>query len=772
MAFASYMHMRRIAFLLTLALPIEGATVVTLQRNGAPVAEGEVCRFRAGDAENPFRRWLASADLQCVAAGAAMEFPSGLWNVFGRIEGKALSAPILISGAAAPDTLSLQLETAATLTPILPAGQRGLVYAPRLGSAVPIADGTQRVTVPAGQELWLFVIEKSGAISAVLPIAAITPGSERAVDARTGGLPSSVLGWVRVPEADRAALSQAQDVSSPLVRMIGAGPARDSDRLPPPALLHGSFVLVRGVSAGEAELRVEGQGWLPHARRVTIADRKFTVVEEPLLARGAAALNVTWNSGEDLSELDAALGSCGSLDEGTQVVITVSACAGPQHPGEPVDPASCKAIRQETFLPQVPSGSFSVDDLAAGHYRAEFRFGKLPPIGEMVEAEPFQRTRAAVFAYYTAFSGSLTLDGEPLGKDARLEIAGGGVGFASRESGRYYAVIPDMTGEGLPEDSQIDIATCEEEQGVRAFVLTDRPLRSGAHYDIDIPDNVITIRVTDTFTRMALHAATLQYSILSDRSARPVVTQELKSEEGASAFVLGAVPVRRQILLSVRHPGYQEYRVPPFTMGTNEEKTIDAQLVPLRGSSGRIVSSLPFESGLVLWMSAIGTETERADLAPDGTFVYSNKHAPDETMAVVSLSHPLWVLRAPAAANRQELVAHFPDGAPRRAIDVLLRAPDRRADTFIGVVIGGVLVPQAALRVHQTLRELPYVVRTDRLLHIRDLSDTGPIDVLLGPTVNDVPSRGRSFDPLLLPRSDETPRQRLAPGMTQVVFEE
>ena len=141
-------------------------------------------------------------------------------------------------------------------------------------------------------------------------------------------------------------------------------------------------------------------------------------------------------------------------------------------------------------------------------------------------------------------------------------------------------------------------------------------------------------------------------------------------------------------------------------------------------------------------------------------------------MAVVSLSHPLWVLRAATVAARQELVAHFPDGAPRRAFAVLLRGAGHRTGTFVGLVIGGMLVPHAALKVHQTLRELPYVVSTERLLNLRDIADTGPIDVLLGPTVNEVPSRGRPFDPLLLPRTGEVPRQRLTPGMTQVVFEQ
>jgi hypothetical protein len=751
---------------LALSWTAGAATLVTLQHNGALVTQGEICRFRAGDAENPFKRWLTSGEVTCVAPGMLIEFPGGLWNVFGRIEGKALSAPVTIDGAMAPSTLVLQLGEAATLLPMLPDGHRGLVVSPRRSSAIPVVAGAQRVAVPAGEELWLLTVEKSRAIAGLFPIPAIEAGSERAVDARAGGLRASVLGWVQVPADDRAALSQAPGVSSPKVRLIAAGPALDSDPLPPPAWLSGSFVLVRGVSAGEAELRAEGHGWLPHGRRLTIADRTITVVEEPVLARGASSLNVSW-TGENLAGLDASVGSCNSGDVSPLVVITVSACPKPQ-PGESIDPETCKAIRKETFVPQVPFGSFAVDDLVPGHYRAELSFGKLPPIGSMAAVEPFQLQRLLVQAYYSTFSGNLTYGGEPLGKDAKLKVDGGGIGFASQVTGQYHAVIPDPFGQGLDADAKIDIATCDEE--LRVFVLTDRRLGGSERYDIDIPGNSVTIRVTDTFTGMPLPTATLRYSVMSyDRPRRtPVVTKDLKSE-GDSEFVLKAVPERRQIVLSVRHPGYQEHFIEPFKMGKGEHKTIDVQLVPLRGSKGRIVSVLPFESGMVLWMSPAGTETERAELAPDGTFIYSSAHAPEETLAVVSLSHPLWVLRAPAVANRQELVARFPDGAPRRTFAVLLRA-GYRTGTFVGLVIGGVLVPHAALKVHQTLRELPYVVSIERLLNLRDIADTGPIDVLLGPTVNEVPSRGRTFDPLLLPRTGEVLRQRLAPGMTQIVF--
>ena len=763
---SSKQHMRRVVLLLLLAMPMLADTTVTLERGSAPVPNGEVCRFRAGDAKNPFRRWLTSDEVTCVAAGQPIAFPAGLWNVFGKVEGKALSAPIAIEGIAVGKTLTLQLDAAATLLPQLPAGHSGLVYAPRRNTAVPIAGGSQRVTVPASEELWLLVVAKSRSIASIVLIPALAPESERAVDARVGGVPSSVIGWMQMPEVDRAALKEARDVSSPRVRLIAAGPALDSDPLPAPTLLDGSFFLVRGVSAGEVELRLEGRGWLPHTRRVRIADRTITMADQPLLARGAASLLVSWNSADDLPALDRSLGACDiNTAEATEIEVSVAACAKPEPPGKSVDPVSCKVIRQESFLPQIPHGSFAVDHLPPGHYRAEMRFGKLPPIGVIDEVEPFQQQPVFVRAAYDTFYGSLTHGGEPLDEDTTLAFADGGLGFAPRETGEYVAVAQEMHG-GLDEDLRIDIVTCD--QRLRTFVLTDQPIRPNTRYDIDIPENEIVVNVTDTFTRLPLRAATLRYIVMSGRTRRPVVTQNLDGK-GESQFILEAVP-ERQILLSVKHAGYQEYRVPPFTMGKSEKKTIDVQLVPLRGTSGRIISSRPFESGTVLWLSPTGALTERAELAPDGTFIHANTHTPDETMAVVSLSHPLWVLRMPAVDRRESLEMRFPHNVPARSFDVSLKGPDRGVGTYIGLVIGGVLVPQAALRAHQTLRDLPADARFNRPMPIRDIAETGPIDVLLGPAVNDVATRGRPFDPFLIPQTGETPRQRLTAGMTEVVF--
>lgn len=756
---------RAAVLLLLLALPaaVNAATTVTLERDGMKIEQGEVCRFAAADRENPFQRWLSSQDVTCTAAGSSIAFPPGIWNVFARAGRDALSAdPHLIDGGAAPDFLSLTLAPAATVIPLLPPGYTGVIYAIRRGNAFPVLEQTERVTVPAAEELWLFVLQKAVPV-AVVPIPAIEAGAERRVDARNGG-PSSIIGWLQVPETDRAALRDARDVL-PHVRASAGGVSYDSDPLPALPLLNGAFVRVRGVPAGDVELNIGGRGWVPNRRRVEVATA-LTVAADPLIARAAATIIVNWSTTDDLPSLDRSLGSCDEKERSPRIEISISACPPPQRPREPPDPSTCSVFRQETFEPEMTFGAVTVEDLVPGLYRAEMRFGKLPPIDAIVLAPALQQRSIRLLASYNQVYGGVTHGGEPLSEDASIGFPGG-YGFTSRERSEYRAVLRSL----IRPDAQITVSACDG--APRAVVLADRPMTRNARFDIDIPANELTITVSDTFTSEALNGAAVRYVVMSAAvPRRPLLSRVLTTggnDRSDGSLMIPAVP-EREIRLSVSHAGYQRQEVEPFSMTKSETKRIDVQLVPLRGNRAKIVSQRPFESGAVFWFSSTGNETERADLAPDGTFVWATAHDPGETMAVVSLSHPLWVLRAPSVARRQTIELRFPDG-PAREFDVVVRGADRRDSRHIGVVIGGVRAPQPALRQHQFLRGLTPVVRGVGPLRIRDIAETGPIDIIFGPAVEEVSSRAGGMDFFALAAFADAPRQRLAPGATSILFE-
>lgn len=730
---------------------------------GAEPAGGEICRFAALDAENPFRRWLASQEVTCIPAGTLADFPPGLWNVFARADGAVSATPLLIDGNHAPTSLNPPLVPAATVATTLPEKHTGVIYVPRRGSAFPISTSSgadARVTVPADESLWLIVVDNTTPV-AVISIAPLPPNTERSVDARNGG-PSSVLGWLQVPEPDRTALLKASGLIAPLVR---AG-AREGEPLPPLPLLHGAFFRVRDVAPGNAELRVEGRNWLPD-RRVVKAQPGLTVAPVPLLVRAAGTLTVHWNTEQDLAALERSLGSCTDEDP-PRIMIAVSRCQPPRPGPRPVvrvdarlDADACTPFREE----QVDRfyGSMTFDDVAPGLYRAEMKYGKLPPWSAMAGVAPLRVADLRIYPFYYTLHGSVTHGGEPLGEKVRIDFPGG-AGFAPEKTDEYHAVLRSA----IDVDEQLTVAACDGSP--RAIVLSEGMVRPGTRFNIDIPANELAVHVNDIFTREALPGAAVKLEAMSKRPPHLNAVYTTTDTSGEHGDVRWAhVPIR-VLRLTVTLPGYEKRVVEPFTMLESGRHDVDVQLVPVRGTRARIVSDRPFDNAVVIWFSPTGSETERADLAPDGTFVHTNWHTPDETMAVVSASHPLWVLRAPSTERRQSITLAFPS-ASVAAFDVWLAASVPPYETrYIGIAVGGLRIPQPALAHHQTLRRHPPLMRGAGPYPIHALLATAPIDVLLGPTTDQVAPRAQSLDLFALPQFANVPRERVAPGATDVVL--
>jgi hypothetical protein len=756
----------RWASLVVLALSAATAAAETRATLTGTTEGAEVCRFQARDREKPIDRWLSAQAVTCVASDAALTFPPGLWNVFARGRGAVSVDPILVDSAAAPANLAFDLVPAATLVLQLPAGATGVLYAPKHVIAFP---ATERTTVPVGEELWLIVIAKSVPV-AVVPIAALEAGVERVVDARSISDAPAVLGWMRVSDVDRAAIKTARGVQLPHIAITAAGKEIVAASMPGIDALNGAFVLFRGVSAGEADLRLDGRGWLPFRRSVRIAPQSLTLLREPIAARASTTVMVNWSTYGDLLALDRSLGSCEAPKEAPHLELTISSCPEAK-PGKSIDPASCSVVRKEALRSELTFGSVTVNEVPPGMYRAELRFGKLPPVDVMSDVPPLQQRPIQLQAQYFEAYGSLTRGGAPLDDDATITFPGGGVGFALRKTGEYRGVVK----EGFGIDAKIDIVTCGDKAAdKRAFVLADRAMEvwKRTRFDIDVPDNSLTITVVDTFTQTRLPGAMLKYVVMSLRTPRrPVLTSEIGQSDLGGAeglFMITEVP-ERELRLTVSCPGYKKKDLDPFSMTRSEKKHIDVDLVPLGGSEAKVLSTRPFVNGTIFWFSSTGLETERTDLAPDGTFHFEKTHYRDETMTVVSLSHPLWILRAPPVERATPLQVRFPDAAPQRDAEVTIDNAPPRMVTVIGVAISGLRVPQPVLTQHLALRGATPLVKGSDPLLIPGLAESGPIDILRGPSV--LQQRQAQFIETLLPGFAPVATQRLQQGSAVVVFD-
>jgi hypothetical protein len=742
--------MRRALLLLgILACPVRVDAAET--RVSVPASDGaEVCRFAAGDRENPFQRWLADSTPVCVPSGSSLAFPAGLSNVFARSRNGISIDPVVVDGSAAPSTLTFSVAAAATLVVHLPPGDRGVLYAPKRVIAFPAAE---RMTVPAGEELWLFVMSQSTAVG-IVEIAAIPQGSERTVDLRELSGARAIVGWTHIAESDRDALQNARGVRQPSVTAIVEGKQFEAVSLPAPEMLGGAFVLFRGVPAGPAEVQLSGRGWLTHRRQIQIAAKPVTTMVEPIPARPTARIAVNWSLPYNAAAIERSLGSCEVTPDTPRFDLTISACA----PSKGSEPEACQPVKTEPLRTEVNFGTVAVDEVPPGLYRAELRYGKLPPAGTTAQVRPLSQTTMQLQGNYFAGYGDLTRGGKPIAEDMRIAFPGGGVGFSARNSGEYYAALTQLFG----VDARIDVITCG---GNAFFVLADRPATRNGRFDIDIPDNSLTLTVIDTFTRAAVRSATIRLVVMSLSGRGPVMSRKMEPDD-EGRLALRGLP-QRELRIEVSRSGYRTKELAPFTLGKTENKEIEVQLEPVSGMQAKLVSARPFRSAIIYWFSASGSEIEHAEVDPDGTFAFDANHYRDETMTVVSLSHPLWIARPPSAARGRVLEIRFPDGAPERRAEVTIAGAGPRMTTPIGVAIGGLRVPQPALARHQALRELTTLVRGEGPLSIPGLAETGPIDILRGPSQFVAPQAMEFFASRdFAPRSS----QRLTAQSPDVVF--
>ena len=631
--------------------------------------------------ENPFKRWFSTPDVVC-AQGELQE----------------------------PAFLSVRVRE----------GQRAVAYAPKFAVAYPTA---ARSAVPAATELWVFVVEKNVPVG-VFVLPPIDAAAERELDARVAP-PSAVVGWIQVSPEDRKGMENARGLSTPSVH-IGSKEAR----LSPLSLLNGSFVLVRDVPAGTAQIELAGRGWLPQKTTANVKSA-FTAVDAPLLAQPSATLILNWSSSRDVVDLNSKIGVCGS-DDGTvaRYAISVARCASRES-------EQCDVVRKEEVPPGMNFGSLTFEGLVPGSYRTELRFGRLPAVIGGIDLAPAQIANTVLSARYVEIYGSLTLGGKALADEAAMKFPGG-VGFSPRDGSDYHAVLLDRV-PLVALDTRIDVAACSGSP--KTWTLADATLFRPGRLDVDIPDNELTIEVEDTFTHERINGATISYDVMSKREPkRPVVRSRIKTT--AEAPVRIAYLPERDLQTSVSAAGYERSNVPTFSISKSEKRSLDVKLVPLRGTEARLISREAFENATIMWFVS-PSRVDRAEVTPDGAFTYEGGHD-DQLMAVVSASHPLWISRMPQTSRREAVEIRFPDGALSRSFDVVARAG------YVGLNIGQLRVPSAALQLHQQLRNL--TLRPP--VRFRDIAETAPIEVTLGPNFDEVVSR-----------------KKLEPGATKITFE-
>lgn len=274
-------------------------------RNGARVADAEVCLFTAHNAENPFDRYLASNDLHCLTADAVLEIPPGKWNFFARHSAGLLSADPGIISIDAPYRLeagyqrvevpveaTAELDFTDVLEELEP-GEHMVAFYPEgvFGPSVhPLPDQGRSMLILADSVVLPLIVRDRRVRRILSPVRASASTRVSARDRETQKETVDVVAWLRLESSVLPYPDIAPEEAVPhgfeIIATSGSRSVTPLLSTPKGAAAHMNFVIFLGVPKGNITIVLRGTDWVQDEVEST-GDHEAEVVNilGPLIAR-------------------------------------------------------------------------------------------------------------------------------------------------------------------------------------------------------------------------------------------------------------------------------------------------------------------------------------------------------------------------------------------------------------------------------------------------------------------------------------------------------
>jgi len=745
------------------------------RRNGEPLRGAEVCFFKAGETDEPIELYLQSGEVRCFSADSVIEMTPGRWLYYLKHpDGWMSSSPSVIKypKALTQDifgTRYVDLNPAGVLDfSALPAlgpdesfglyvSNSSTAYLPML---IPISREERSAIAPAGMPLLVLRLRHHQVVDVAGPLT-IEHG-QRAVLSSASFLPSSperstVLTWIGfVPEA-RNPDTAWDRLPAPTLKLIGNGATLTPSLAPRSGFgTDGALFVFRDVPAGRWTAEVDGKFWARSSLPIDVTGN-LVVTRTGVTTRPAGAVDIDWSVAALPPRNAPCDGDLPTANAVAKAVAKLLSCRQwqPSLPLDVVDLQQCKVISEKTLdagdrhleFPAVAPADYVVTlkQPAFGLSRAlaSVKIGEVAHAN--LELDPF------------IVSGRLTLDGHPL--RARIEFRSGST--VSDDDGQYIAALT-----GAPRDLPVIVKRCGDNQVIYTS-LPSSPLAAGGRYDIDITSNVVDVKIMDAATSRPIPNANVQVGAF------------LAGDDDAGAFLAGIapatdgnttvsnVPINRQLVICAVASEYRRRCSERFSMAETKSRSITVSLEQKDNLHGRVVSTSAFDWGRIYFVGPDRTIQEEAALASDGTFSYSRKHQAPEYVVVVS-NAPLYV--GPLPANPSETLEVSLPACAARELQVSIDPKSPLQDALVGLFVGGLYVPRAALSKHQGAHGFQSVVYGRGPLVVSPVLETGLVQVTLGPAPQEI---GKTIpavpDPFLLPQYATAPRREV-PADGRIVF--
>ncbi|MBV9494535.1 MAG: hypothetical protein JOZ54_09830 [Acidobacteria bacterium] len=669
--------------------------------------EATVCVFSS--AGSPLQQWFGSSTIRCFPSTSVVAFPNGDWTFYAVQPGKAASfhsyRAIVRDDPRNTDTgfKQVQMDLAPAGKATLSSSARRLkgddriaLYFPRSAKTVPFVipniPDEGYFTVPIGLPFLPIEYELGGRPVRVGNLHAGIAANDSVVlddfDAAPG---TDVLSAVSVScRPKELTAANASELPPPAFALRTSDGKQSISIVPTGRLAAGDLVVFKNAPATtDATIIATGSTWEPSTKTVALAPNTLTVVPSLELIP-AGALRVQLSATAEDWVRTVAEKPCGDRDARKRdVVLRLSSTGG----------ASLRTLplgERDLVFDQLRADTYALSIESVG-FRSVYDKRIVVKTGEQtVEIAPD----------LTSLSGTVMRHGRPVHASLQLNEL-----TATTNSLGWYAAY-------RPSDVAWDRALIWDcETGAQFVVFPSREALLSNNLDVELPD-AHSVRVLDDDTSKPIGEALITISVPSPEDPRELLYNRGQRADGSGFALLATTPLGN-FRLCASAEGYEE-----DCRLVNGERETSLRLRRKDTLVGKIVGAGSVTRAMLLFVSPEGAIRETAAVRADGTFRHERPHGAGELAIFVSVDHPLFVLPVPPA---MPLTIELPS-VPIRSFDVMT---DGKDDYEIGIAIGDVIVPSAALSRHQAARGAGAFTVAGRLT-IADIAATAPITVYKG----------------------------------------
>ena len=475
------------------------------------------------------------------------------------------------------------------------------------------------------------------------------------------------------------------------------------------------LVIVRGLSttAKAVDVRAGGGSWTEFAGRITLdPDAEVTAAKSPITISLRPPIEIAVSVAPIPSAIGA--GCAAGADEVPRLAVLRCTNLQPGVPAELQQTSQCIEVANAELDVSVGVQRYALDGAEPGEYLALVRGPSIGTLGTTFRHDESAPSLQNISRTLITLTGTVTRGRQPVGADLRF---GASARASTRPDTGYFEV--GLT--GASNLTPVTVTTCD---GAQYDVYPNEPIDASKPLRIELEAPSIRVSVRDRTSSAPIAA---QVDVLN---AEPVfvVTHRNTSEDGRATIdnlVMGG-----DVKVCASAKGYRSECSETFSLASVRERDVVVELSPSRSRSGVVRSSVPLKAGRLCWVDPSRGPTECVALHADGSFAYEREHR-TETIVVVSANRPLFVGSGSERGN--VLVVTLPDTP---ATSIRITGPPSgvapAGTTDIAIVVGGVIIPSAALTVHQGFRGEQMAVPDGGLLAVRDLPAGVPVTVLFG----------------------------------------